>query len=111
MGAGAKSSLRVQIYNHVEDEHWLPAFADVHIACIKGSDTIAAFTSPLERNEVIRYWEERAVEAKAGKRIMVFALDGRELAGFVTLALTMTQTQPFLGNIEKLLVSPNHRKR
>ncbi|KAF5370909.1 hypothetical protein D9615_009802 [Tricholomella constricta] len=103
----------VHVYNHTEHAHWLPAFADLHIACIHSDATIVAFVSPLDPNKVIQYWEERAAEVEAGSRVTVFALsgDGKELAGFVSLNQTMTQTQPFVGSIEKLLVSPNHRRR
>ncbi|KAF7364576.1 N-acetyltransferase domain-containing protein [Mycena venus] len=94
----------------------LPAFADIHIACIEVDHTIATFTPPLKRDVIIEWWRERAADAAAGKRIifMAFADDaeGREqLAGYVILYRPLTETGPFRGVVEKLLVSPNFRRR
>ncbi|KAJ7168731.1 acetyltransferase [Mycena filopes] len=94
----------------------IPAFADVHIACIEIDHTIATFTPPLKRDVIIEWWKERVADAIKGSRIifMVLANDdaGQEqLAGYVVLYRPLWETGPFRGVVEKLLVSPNFRRR
>ncbi|KAJ7767226.1 acetyltransferase [Mycena metata] len=94
----------------------LPAFADIHIACIETDHTIATFTPPLKRDVIIDYWKERVAEIVAGKRTIVMILanddEGKEqLAGYVALYRPLTETGPFRGSVEKLLVSPSFRRR
>jgi len=65
---------------------------------------------------MIDWWKERAADAADGKRIIIMALaeddGGREqLAGYVALYRPLTETGPFRGVVEKLLVSPNFRRR
>ncbi|KAJ7882286.1 acyl-CoA N-acyltransferase [Mycena leptocephala] len=94
----------------------IPAFADIHIACIETDHTIATFTPPLKRDVIIDWWKDRAADAAEGKRIIIMALaedgEGQEqLAGYVILYRPLTETGPFRGSVEKLLVSPNFRHR
>ncbi|KAF8139410.1 acyl-CoA N-acyltransferase [Mycena galopus ATCC 62051] len=94
----------------------IPAFADIHIACIETDHTIATFTPPLNREVMINWWKDRVQEVVDGKRIIVMTLaedaEGQQqLAGYVMLHRPLTQTGPFRGSVEKLLVSPNFRRR
>ncbi|KAF8145731.1 acyl-CoA N-acyltransferase [Mycena galopus ATCC 62051] len=93
----------------------LPSFADIHIACIETDHTIATFTPPLKRPAIIDWWKERALEATAGKRIIIMAFvteeDREQLAGYGMLHRPLTETGPFRGSVEKLFVSPNFRRR
>jgi ribosomal protein S18 acetylase RimI-like enzyme len=94
----------------------IPTFADIHIACIETDHTIATFTPPLKRDVIIDWWKDRAADAAEGKRIIIMALaedgeDQEQLAGYVILYRPLTETGPFRGSVEKLLVSPNFRRR
>ncbi|KAJ7641976.1 acetyltransferase [Roridomyces roridus] len=94
----------------------LPSFADIHIACIGTDHTIATFTPPLNRDRIIQYWEAQAADAVPGRRIIFMALAGdsdgqQQLAGYVVLFRPLTETGPFRGSVEKLLVSPDFRRR
>ncbi|KAF8198697.1 acyl-CoA N-acyltransferase [Mycena galopus ATCC 62051] len=94
----------------------LPSFADIHIACIETDDMIATFTPPLKRDVIIDWWKERAADAAEGKRIIIMALAedsaGREqLAGYVMLYRLLNEVEPTRAGVEKLLVSPNFRRR
>ncbi|KAJ7153058.1 acetyltransferase [Mycena crocata] len=106
------------VFDPANPEHLalIPDFADIHIACIETDHTIATFTPPLNREVIIDWWKERVVDAAKGSRIifMSFAEDeeGRQaLAGYVILFRPLTETGPFRGSVEKLLVSPKFRRR
>lgn len=63
------------------------------------------------------WWEARAQEVVAGRRVIVMQLipndetGNEELAGYVALSMPETETGPFRGEVEKLLVSPDHREK
>lgn len=94
------------------------SFADIHKACITTAPyTIATFLPPLDDTRMRRWWEDRFKEVVDGQRIIVMqmapnATDGEpELAGYVALQMPTTETGPFRGPVEKLLVSPAHRNK
>ncbi|KAJ7431559.1 acyl-CoA N-acyltransferase [Mycena latifolia] len=106
------------VFDPTNPEHiaLIPSFADIHIACIEIDHTIANFTPPLKRDVIIDWWKERAADAANGKRIifMAFAEDphGRQqLAGYVILFRPLIEAEPTRGLVEKLLISPNFRRR
>ncbi|KAF7374313.1 N-acetyltransferase domain-containing protein [Mycena sanguinolenta] len=106
------------IFDPSNEEHiaLIPSFADIHIACIETDHTIATFTPPLKRDVIIDWWKDRVRDAIDGKRIIIMVLaedaEGKEqLAGYVVLYRPLTETGPFRGVVEKLLVSPNFRRR
>ncbi|KAJ7224859.1 acyl-CoA N-acyltransferase [Mycena haematopus] len=106
------------LFDPSNDRHvaLIPSFADVHIACIETDHTIATFIPPLKRDVMIDWWKERVRDVIDGKRIIIMALadnaEGQQqLAGYVVLYRPLTETGPFRGGVEKLLVSPNFRRR
>ncbi|KAJ7157598.1 hypothetical protein C8R43DRAFT_833705, partial [Mycena crocata] len=87
-----------------------------HIACIETDHTIATFTPPLNRDIIINWWKERVADAAKGSRIIFMSLlkmprVDQALAGYVILFRPLTETEPFRGIVEKLLVSPKFRRR
>ncbi|KAJ7157607.1 acetyltransferase [Mycena crocata] len=106
------------VFDPANPEHvaLIPAFADIHIACIEIDHTIATFIPPLKRDVIIDWWKARAADAAQGSRIifMAFVEDSEgqaQLAGQVILFRPLTETGPFRGTVEKLLVSPKFRRR
>ncbi|KAJ7224857.1 acyl-CoA N-acyltransferase [Mycena haematopus] len=94
----------------------IPSFADIHITCIETDHTLATFAPPLKRAVIIDWWKARVRDVIDGKRIIIMALadnaEGQQqLAGYVVLYRPLTETGPFRGEVEKLLVSPNFRRR
>jgi ribosomal protein S18 acetylase RimI-like enzyme len=107
------------LFDHTNAAHvaLLPSFADIHIACIETDHTIATFTPPLKRGVILEWWKDRAADSARGTRVIIMTLadDGaggqQQLAGYVMLYRPLTETGPFRGSVEKLLVSPNFRRR
>ncbi|KAJ7340690.1 acetyltransferase [Mycena albidolilacea] len=106
------------LFDHTNAAHvaLLPSFADIHIACIETDHTIATFTPPLKRDVILEWWKERAADSARGTRVIIITLaddgaGGQQLAGYVMLYRPLTETGPFRGSVEKLLVSPNFRRR
>ncbi|KAJ6620051.1 acyl-CoA N-acyltransferase [Mycena sp. CBHHK59/15] len=105
------------LFDPVNAQHaaLIPSFADIHIACTEVDHTIVTFTPPLKREVIIEWWKARAADVVDGTRIIVMALaedtEGQQrLVGYVILYRPLTETGPFRGGVEKLLVSPNFRR-
>lgn len=105
----------------------LPAIVSIHAACITTDFTLATFLPPLDHSVMLKWWEDRVAECASGRRCIVVQLVerskgeppnfaaaspvGPDVAGVVSLAMPYTQTGPFRGLVEKLLVSLDHRQR
>jgi ribosomal protein S18 acetylase RimI-like enzyme len=85
--------------------------------------TVASFLPPFEteerRQEILEWWKRKGEETltvgKEGKsaRDIIYATvepEG-EVAGVVMLDKPFTETGPFRGGVEKLLVDPKFRRR
>lgn len=110
-----------------QTEAFPAAMADVHIDCIMNSHTMATFLPPLSRERIIEYHASKAKEIRSGVYSIiaewvpvdssnppsddVVIWKDRELAGFVMLHRTPSETGPFRAYVEKLLVSSRFRKR
>jgi GNAT superfamily N-acetyltransferase len=98
--------------------HLIPAFVRIHMACITSAPyTIATFLPPLQSTALQVWWEARIKEQNQKLREIILQMapnpvtSEEELAGYVMLTMPSSQTGPFRGIVEKLLVSPEHRKK
>ena len=98
--------------------HFIPQFVKIHQQCITAAPyTIATFLPPLDTPSMEQWWESRFQEAVDGLRTVIMQLaqnkvtGEEELAGYVMLGKPISQTGPFRGIVEKLLVSPRHRRK
>jgi len=137
------------ILDPIRDTNLIPAFVDIHIACVLQDNLIATFRPPFDaakRELMIKWWHARFDEASRDERVIIAVLGKLRdadampppsklapdqqyetraimtnsgeavnheevLAGYVTLHKPITETGPFRGPIEKLLVNPRFRFR
>lgn len=106
------------IFNPKSHSHLIPQFVKIHQQCITSAPyTIATFLPPLDTTSMQTWWEARVQEAAENQRTIVIQLarhettGKEELAGYVMLGKPISQTGPFRGIVEKLLVSPEHRRK
>jgi GNAT superfamily N-acetyltransferase len=83
---------------------------------------MANFLPPLKHDLMTEWWIRRCNETSntdiiSGERYIVMQLapnpttGEEEVAGIVMLAAPFNETGPFRGNVEKLLVCPQHRRK
>lgn len=81
---------------------------------------IGTFLPPLNHEKLLAWWKERIAEVNAGTRVIILLLlesqpgsraKGPELMGVVMLGMPKTETGPFRGYVEKLLISPKYRRQ
>jgi GNAT superfamily N-acetyltransferase len=87
------------------------ALAEVLIACVHGGASVS-FMAPLDREKAESFWRGVADSVVRGERILVVAKerDGR-VVGTAQVVLNVPENQPHRGDVAKMLVHPEARRR
>ncbi|KAH7165496.1 acyl-CoA N-acyltransferase [Dactylonectria macrodidyma] len=110
----------VALFSPAQHGHLIPYLAAIHASCITHDRTIATFLPPLSHEKLLAWWKERIAEVNDGKRLIFILLNesepgsrakGADVMGVVMLAMPYSETRPFRGSVEKLLVHKNFRGR
>jgi ribosomal protein S18 acetylase RimI-like enzyme len=113
----------VLIFEPGKHDYLIPAFAFIHEDCIETDYTLATFQPPFQHQNpevpdprVLEYWSNNAARVVEDSKVMFMQMaisesGHEELAGYVVLASQASETGPFRGSVEKLLVSPRYRRR
>ena len=106
------------VFSSAEHAHLVPYLAALHASCVTNDHTISTFLPPLNHEKLLAWWKDRIAEANAGTRAILLLLlasepgaraQGPELVGVVMLDMPASETGPFRGRVEDLLVSPKYR--
>lgn len=110
----------VALFSPGQHGHLIPYLAAIHASCITHDRTIAGFLPPLSHEKLLAWWKERIAEVADGKRLIFILLNecepqerpkGPNVVGVVMLAMPSSETGPFRGAVEKLLVHKDFRGR
>lgn len=110
----------IALFSPTEHSHLIPYLAAIHASCITHDRTIATFLPPLSHEKLLAWWKERIAEVNDGRRLIFILLNesepgarakGPELMGVVMLSMPASETGPFRGLVEKLLVHKSFRGR
>ncbi|KAI9651875.1 MAG: hypothetical protein M1831_007540 [Alyxoria varia] len=110
----------IVVFDIDKHRYLLPSFVNIHASTIETEKIALTFLPPLNLDKMRAYWEEQLAKTTstppANTIIMEFCPSTKtgkaELAGFVVLAKHMwTETGALRANVEKLIVSPDYRKR
>jgi GNAT superfamily N-acetyltransferase len=87
------------------------ALADVLIDCVEGGASVS-FMLPLPREKAVAFWRGVADGVARGERVLLVAEDreGR-IVGTVQMIMSLPDNQPHRGDIAKMLVLRNARRR
>lgn len=100
--------------------HLVPYIAAIHAACVTHDRTIATFLPPLSHDKLLSWWKDRVEEVRAGSRLAYVLLshltpgtrpEGPDVMGVVMLSMPWSETGPFRGIVQKLLVHKSFRGR
>ncbi|KAF5651652.1 hypothetical protein F25303_3999 [Fusarium sp. NRRL 25303] len=110
----------VALFSPGQHGHLIPYLAAIHASCITHDRTIAEFLPPLSHEKLLAWWKERIAEVADGKRLIFILLNdcepgarpnGADVVGVVMLNMPSSETGPFRGVVEKLLVHKAFRGR
>jgi ribosomal protein S18 acetylase RimI-like enzyme len=88
----------------------VPALAAVLIDCVEHGASVS-FMSPLEQPKAEAFWASVAESVARGERILLVARSDGEVVGTVQVVLALPENQPHRGEISKMLVHSNARRR
>lgn len=91
------------------DEH-LEGLADVLADCVAGGASVS-YLNPFDRAQAREEFEGFAAEAKRGRRVLLAAFLGDRVVGTVQVVWALPPNQPHRGEIAKLLVHRDARRR
>ncbi len=88
------------------------ALTDVLMDCVEGGASVG-FMLPLSRERALSFWQDVLAGAERGERIVLVAQDKatRRIVGTVQVVLSMPDNQPHRGDIAKMLVHRDARRR
>ena len=89
----------------------LDQFADMLHACVHDGASIG-FIEPFPMHEAEAFWRDKTIPAlKSGKRVLFATLDQDRVVGTVQLDYDTMPNQAHRGDISKLMVRPDCRRR
>lgn len=96
----------------------LHQIAQIHAECVLQSNTVATFLPDkkgrMDHDKMVNFWLANSEQVEKGTRAIVLQFTDEseaELAGYVSLYMKPSETRPTRGNVEKMLVSPRHRRK
>ncbi len=106
-----KSDLTITTLSGEAFASHLPTFAELLTACVRAGASVN-FVMPFEPCEAETYWREKILPGVcSGKRVLLAAWLGDQLAGTVNLDIDMPPNQIHRAEVSKLLVHPQFRRR
>jgi len=114
----AKMAASTHVFSQAEHSQLVPYLAALHASCITHDRMIGTFLPPLHHEKLLSWWKERIAEVNGGTRVIVLLLndaapglraDGKDLMGVAMLEIPKSETGPFRGYVEKVLVSTKYR--
>ena len=101
------------LFNLSVHAEMIAQFADIHVACMEFDSMVADYMPPFRHDKVKEYWAEKAAEAEATpkSRHIIFMEENGQATGVVMLHMNPTETGAFRGEVQKLIVSPQHRQK
>ena len=92
-------------------ESEIQALADVLIDCVEGGASVS-FLSPPSRGKAEAFWRGVGASASRGERVVLAAIDAAgRLVGTVQVVWAQPENQPHRGEIAKMLVHREARRR
>ena len=88
----------------------MPALADILVDCVAGGASVS-FMSPLTRERAASFWRKVADGVEKGERLLVVAEDAGDVVGTVQVVLSLPENQPHRGDVAKMLVRSDARRR
>ena len=100
----------VQRLDAAAAESAIPRLAHVLRDCVEAGASVS-FLPPMAVGRARTFWKQAASAVAMGSRILLGAWVDGSLVGTVTVNLDMPENQAHRGDIQKLLVLPNMRRR
>jgi GNAT superfamily N-acetyltransferase len=93
------------------DEREIRGLSDVLIDCVEGGASVS-FMLPMTREKAETFWREAAASAARAERVIIAAEDAAgTIVGTVQVIFALPENQPHRGDVAKMLVHRQARRR
>ncbi|KAK5137146.1 hypothetical protein LTR08_000651 [Meristemomyces frigidus] len=106
------------VYDPDKHKPILHQITQIHADCVLQDGMLANFLPDkkgrMDHDKLLNYWLNRSAQVESGSRDIILQFTDAsetELAGVVSLDMPESESDPFRGLVEKLLVSPRFRKQ
>lgn len=95
-----------------EAEAFVAGLVEVLVDCVnQGRGVSISFYPPLDPQRAESFWRDKIADVASGKRIVLVAREGARVAGTVMVEFMSVDNQPHRGEVQKLLVHGDFRRR
>jgi GNAT superfamily N-acetyltransferase len=110
MGDEVPGDIRIRCLRTIGDRE-IQGLSDVLIDCVEGGASVS-FMLPMSRAKAEAYWHSTSASMARGERVLLAAEDAMgTIVGTVQVILDQPENQPHRGDIEKMLVHRQVRRR
>lgn len=102
--------MQIEQLNYEEAKAITGELAGVLVDCVDRGASVS-FYPPLDPQRAAKFWEAKIADLAAGRRILVVAKEANRVAGTVMVEFIATDNQPHRGEVQKLLVHSDFRRR
>jgi GNAT superfamily N-acetyltransferase len=97
---------------HAFDDREIRGLSDVLIDCVEGGASVS-FMLPITRDKADAFWRKAAASAARGERLIIAAEDATSgaILGTVQVIFDLPENQPHRGDVAKMLVHRQARRR
>jgi len=95
---------------HTIGEREIQGLSDVLIDCVEGGASVS-FMLPMTRAKAETFWRSAAAGVARGERVVLSAEDETGIVGTVQIILAQPENQPHRGDLAKMLVHRQARRR
>ena len=92
------------------DERDIQGLSDVLIDCVEGGASVS-FMLPMARGKAEVFWRSAVESVVRGERLLLVAEDAAAILGTVQVILQQPENQPHRGDLAKMLVRRQARRR
>jgi ribosomal protein S18 acetylase RimI-like enzyme len=104
--------MQIEPVTYEEAEAVLPGLVEVLVDCVnRGRGVSISFYPPLDPKRAEKFWRDKFVDVANGRRILLIARDGDQIAGTVMVEFMTVDNQPHRGEVQKLLVHGDYRRK
>jgi GNAT superfamily N-acetyltransferase len=107
---GVSGDIQVRVLKRFDDRE-IGGLSDVLIDCVEGGASVS-FMLPMTREKAEAFWREAAASAERDERLLIVAEDEHgTIVGTVQVIFDLPENQPHRGDVAKMLVHRQARRR
>jgi GNAT superfamily N-acetyltransferase len=103
-------SVSTRLVRREEAAALVPALADILVDCVTGGASVS-FMLPLDRERAALFWNKVVDGVEKGERLLVVAEEDGDVVGTVQVVLSLPENQPHRGDVAKMLVRSDARRK